>query len=152
MALQTSALFSHVRALLPRTTGPLPRVRADFQAAGVKFKHILTAGSPQLGVKPATSPHRSHINAALRAEKFSTTAAAALWKCSHQAGPPSARGRRGWLGKLALGAALGVGTVALVQPLHTGSLAAMALKVNLNSAEGDWKETKGETVEPNKSN
>lgn len=146
MALQISALFSYVRAL-PSTTGPFSRVRADFQRAGVKFKHIIAPGSPQPGGKPATSPLRGHINAALRAEKFSTTtAAAALWKSSQGNGSFSPWGRRGWLGKVALGAALGVSTVALVQSLHTGTLAAMALKINLNSAEGDWKETKGETV------
>ncbi|XP_039975558.1 ADP-ribose glycohydrolase MACROD1 isoform X3 [Xiphias gladius] len=142
MALQISALFSYVRAL-PSTTGPFSRVRADFQRAGVKFKHIIAPGSPQPGGKPATSPLRGHINAALRAEKFSTTtAAAALWKSSQGNGSFSPWGRRGWLGKVALGAALGVSTVALVQSLHTGTLAAMALKINLNSAEGDWKETK----------
>lgn len=143
MALQISALFSYVK-VLPRSTGPLSRSRADFQAAGVKFKH-LTPGSPQLGAKPATSPHRGHINVARRAEKFLATTAA-LWKSSQGNGSSSARESREWLGKVALGAALGVSTVALVQSLHTGTLAAMALKVNLNSAEGDWKETKGELV------
>lgn len=147
MALQISALFSYIRA--PLYTGPaLSRVRADFTGAGVKFKHILAPGSPHRGGKPATSPLRGHINAALRAEKFSTTTTAALWKSGQGTRTSSPRGRRGWLGKVALGAALGVSTVALVQSLHTGTLAAMALKVNLNSAEGDWKETKGETVPP----
>uniref|UniRef100_A0A4W6EZF4 Mono-ADP ribosylhydrolase 1 n=1 Tax=Lates calcarifer TaxID=8187 RepID=A0A4W6EZF4_LATCA len=139
MALQIAALRSYVRAL-PCTTGPLSRVRADFQRAGVKFKHILAPGSPQLGGKPATSPlRRGHISAALRAEKFSTTA---LCKSSQGSGSSSPPGRRGWLGKVVFGAALGVSTVTLVQSLHTGTVAAMALKVNLNSAEGDWKETK----------
>ncbi|XP_070769336.1 ADP-ribose glycohydrolase MACROD1 isoform X2 [Enoplosus armatus] len=142
MSLQMSALFSYIRA--PLYTGPLYRVRADFQGAGVKFRHILAPGSPQVGGKPATSPLRGHINVALRAEKFSTTTTttAALWKSSQRNGSSSPRGRRGWLGKVALGAVLGVSTVALVQSLHTGTLTAMALKVNLNSAEGDWKETK----------
>ncbi|XP_040904178.1 ADP-ribose glycohydrolase MACROD1 isoform X2 [Toxotes jaculatrix] len=140
MALQMSALFSHVRAL-PCATGLPSRVRADFQRAAVKFGHIVAPGSFQLGGKPATSPVRGHINAAFRAEKFSTTAAA-LWKSSQGSGSFLTRGRRGWLGKVALGAALGVSTVALVRSLHTGTLAAMAFKVNLNSTGGDWKETK----------
>ncbi|XP_036934057.1 ADP-ribose glycohydrolase MACROD1 isoform X1 [Acanthopagrus latus] len=138
MALQISALFSYIRA--PLCTGPVPRVRATFP--GVKFKHILTSGSRQLGGKPATSPVRGHINVAARAEKFSTTATAGFWKSNQGNGSSSPGGRRGWLGKVALGAALGVGTVALVQSLHTGTLTAMALKVNLNSDEGGWKETK----------
>uniref|UniRef100_A0AAQ6IAI0 Macro domain-containing protein n=1 Tax=Anabas testudineus TaxID=64144 RepID=A0AAQ6IAI0_ANATE len=136
MALQTSALFSYFK-VLPRTAAPLPRVRADFQAAGVKFKH-LTPGSPQLGAKPATSPDRGHVTVARRAEKFSAAAAAAALRKSSQ----GKWGRRGWLGKVALGAALGVSTVAVVQSLHTGTLAAMAHEVNLNSAKGNWKETK----------
>lgn len=144
MALQISALFSYIRA--PLCTGPVPRVRATFP--GVKFKHILTSGSRQLGGKPATSPVRGHINVAARAEKFSTTATAGFWKSNQGNGSSSPGGRRGWLGKVALGAALGVGTVALVQSLHTGTFTAMALKVNLNSDEGGWKETKGETVQP----
>lgn len=140
MALQISALFSYTRA--PLLTGPLSRVRDDFQRAGVKFKHILTSGSPKLGAKPATSPVRGHINAALRAEKLSTTTRSSQGNASSS----SPRGSRGWLGKVALGAALGVSTAALVQALHTGAVTAMARKVNLDSAEGDWKETKGETV------
>uniref|UniRef100_A0A3B4ZPF2 Mono-ADP ribosylhydrolase 1 n=1 Tax=Stegastes partitus TaxID=144197 RepID=A0A3B4ZPF2_9TELE len=136
MALQVSARVSHVRAL-PRSTGPLSR-------AGVKFKHILTPGSPQLGGQPATGPLRGHINAAPRAAKLSTTTAtAALWKASQGNGSSSPRGRRGWLGRLALGAALGVSSAALVHSVHTGAFTAMALKINLDSAEGDWKETKG---------
>ncbi|XP_044061099.1 ADP-ribose glycohydrolase MACROD1 isoform X7 [Siniperca chuatsi] len=140
MALQISALVSYIRA--PLHTGPLSRVRANFQGAGVKFKHILSPGSPQLGGKPATSSLCGHFNVAVRAKKFSTTTTAALWKSSQGNGSSSPRGRRGWLGKVALGAVLGVSTVALVQSLHTGTLTAMALKLNLNSAEGDWKETK----------
>ncbi|XP_031158888.1 ADP-ribose glycohydrolase MACROD1 isoform X3 [Sander lucioperca] len=139
MALQISALFSYIRA--PLCTGPLSRVRADFQGAGVKFKHILTPGSLRLGGKPEKSPVRGHINAALRAEKFSTTTAALL-KSNQGNASSSPRGMRGWLGKVALGAALGVSTVALVHSLHTGTVTAMDRKVKLNSAEGDWKETK----------
>uniref|UniRef100_A0A8C2XDK1 Mono-ADP ribosylhydrolase 1 n=1 Tax=Cyclopterus lumpus TaxID=8103 RepID=A0A8C2XDK1_CYCLU len=137
MTLQISALFSYIRA--PLGTGPLFRVCADFQGVGVRFKHMLTAGSFQLVGKPATSPIRGHIKAALRAEKFSTTA---IWKSSQGNCTSSRRGRRGWLTKVALGAALGASSVALVQYLHTGIVNAMARKVNLNSAEGDWKETK----------
>ncbi|XP_059201590.1 ADP-ribose glycohydrolase MACROD1 isoform X2 [Centropristis striata] len=139
MATQISALFSYIRA--PLCGGPMSRVRADFQGAGVKFKHFLSAGSPRLGAKPATSPARGHINAAQRAQKFSTTtAAAALWKTGQASSSP--RGSRGWVGKLALGVALGVSTAALVQSLHTGTVTAMARKVKLDSAEGDWKQTK----------
>ncbi|XP_067374012.1 ADP-ribose glycohydrolase MACROD1 isoform X3 [Channa argus] len=137
MALQISPLFSYFRAVL-RTTGPLSCVRADFQATGVKFKHILSVQSPRLGAKPATSPHRGHIRAAIRGEKFST----ALWKLSKGNGSSSARGRKGWLGKVAVGAVFGLSTFALGQSLHTGAVNAMALRVNLNSAEGNWKEIK----------
>lgn len=142
MAPQISTLFSYIRA--PLCTGPLSRVRANFQGVGVKFKHALTPGGSQPGGRLATSPLHSHINGPLRPEKFSTTAAATLWKNSPVNVSPSSslRARRGWLGKVALGAALGVSSAALVQCLHTGTLSAMALKVNLDSAEGDWKETK----------
>ncbi|KAM7000820.1 ADP-ribose glycohydrolase MACROD1 isoform 3-T4 [Tautogolabrus adspersus] len=140
MALQMSTLFSHIRA--PLSSGHLSRVRADFQRAGDKFKHILSPGSPQLGGKPATSPVRGHINAPHRVEGFSTSTTAAAWKSSQGNCSSSPGGSRGWLGKFALGAALGVSSAALVQFLHTTSLTAMAQKVNLNSAEGDWKETK----------
>ncbi|XP_028444683.1 ADP-ribose glycohydrolase MACROD1 isoform X1 [Perca flavescens] len=140
MALQISALFSYIRA--PLCTGPLSRVRADFQGAGVKFKHILTPGSLRLGGKTATSPARGHINAALRAEKFSTSTAALLKSSQGNASSSSPRGMRGWLGKVALGTALGMSTVALVHSLHTGTVTAMDRKVQLNSAEGDWKKTK----------
>ncbi|XP_054453465.1 ADP-ribose glycohydrolase MACROD1 isoform X2 [Anoplopoma fimbria] len=136
MALQISALFSYLRA--PLGPGPLSRVCADFQGPGVRFKHMFS----HLGGNQATSPVRGHIKAALRAEKFSTTTATAIWKSSQVKGSSSPRGTRGWLGKVALGAALGVSTVALVQSLHTGTVTAMAGKVNLNSAEGDWKKTK----------
>lgn len=132
-----SALFLHLRA-----PGPLRRVRADFQGAGVKFKHILAPGSPQLGAKPATSPARGHINAALRAEGGSTTTLSAVGRSGQGSGSSSPRGRRGWLGKFVLGAALGVSTATFVQCLHTGTLTAMAQKINLDSASGDWKEIK----------
>ncbi|XP_034546450.1 ADP-ribose glycohydrolase MACROD1 isoform X2 [Notolabrus celidotus] len=142
MALQIASLCSHIR--VPLSTGPLSRARADFQGAGVKFKHFLSPGSPHLGGKPAKSPVRGHINAAPRAEKFSTTAV--VWKSSQGNGSSwsssSPRGRRGWLGKFALGAALGASTAALVQCLHTGTLTAMAQKIDLNSTEGDWKKIK----------
>ncbi|MED6241103.1 hypothetical protein ATANTOWER_027301 [Ataeniobius toweri] len=138
MALLISARVSHIRAL-PRSAPS--RVRADFQRAGVKFRHLLPPGSPQLSGKPVTSPVQSHINAAVRRDSFSTTAAA-LRKSSQPNGSSLPGDRRGWLGKFALGAALGVGTAALVQALHTGVITAMAQKVDLDSAEGDWKKTK----------
>lgn len=131
---------------VPLYTSPLSRVRANFQGASVKFKHILTPGSPQLVRQPASSPPRGHINVGLRAERFSTTARAALWRSSRGNGSSIIRERGVSLGKVALGITLGVSTVALIQSLHTGTLAAMALKVNLNSGEGDWKKTKGETI------
>lgn len=134
MALQISALFSHLKAL-PCITGPLFRI----QRTGVRFKSIPCSGAPQPGRTPATGLICGHINAEYRA-KFSTTAA--FWKSSPGSGPSTPRRRRGWLGRAALGAALGVSTAALVQCIHTGTLAAMARKVNLNSAEGDWMETK----------
>ncbi|XP_063732406.1 ADP-ribose glycohydrolase MACROD1 isoform X2 [Eleginops maclovinus] len=137
MSLQISALFSYMRS---SGSNALSRVCADFHAAGAKFKHGVTPVSPQ-----ATSPVGGHINAALRAEKFSTAttaAAAALWRSSQGRASSSPRGRIGWLGKVALGAALGLSTVALVQYLHTGTVTAMACKLNLNSADGDWKESK----------
>lgn len=142
-----SLMFSYVRA--PLRPGPLSRVRADLRGAGVRFKHTSSPGGPQPGVRPATSAPRGHINA-LRADKFSTTTSttAAVCKASRGNGASSPRGRRGWLGTVALGAALGVSTAALLQYLHTGTLTAMALKVNLNSAEGDWKKTKGEPAAP----
>lgn len=123
MALQMSALFSH---RTPLFTGPLSRVCANLQGAGAKFKHSLAPGSPRLVKKPTTSP-RGHINPNPPAEKFSSTF----------------RGRR-----VALVVAAGTSAAGLVWALHTGTFAAMALKVNLNSSEGDWKETKGETVQP----
>nr|XP_020491418.1 ADP-ribose glycohydrolase MACROD1 [Labrus bergylta] len=142
MALQMSTLFTHVRA--PLSSGPLSRVRADFQRAGDRFKHIVSPGSPQLGGKPATSPVRGHINAPHRAGRFSTSPTeAAAWKSSQGNCSSSSPGwKGGWLGKFALGAALGVSSAALVQFLHTTTRTAMTQKVNLNSDEGDWKETK----------
>lgn len=134
-----SALFSH---RTPLFTGPLSRVCANLQGAGAKFKHILAPGSPRLVKKPTTSL-RGHINVDPPAEKFSTTATAAHWWSSQGSGSPTYRGRR-----VALVVAAGTSAVGLVWALHTGTSAAMALKVNLNSSEGDWKETKGETVQP----
>lgn len=145
MALQVSARVSHIRAL-PCINVPVCHGGADLQRAGVKFKHTLM-GSPQVGVKSATSPVRGHVSASLRAERFSISATtASLWKSSQANGTFLPRGRRSWLGQFVLGAALGVSTVAVVQSLHTGSITAMALKVDLDSAEGDWKKTKGENV------
>lgn len=149
MALQISARVSHFRTLLCTTGSPTGGVRGDFlQKAGVKFKHFLTPGSPQqqLGGTPVKSPVRGYVKAATRADRLSTsTATATLRRFSQANGSPSLlQGRTGWLGKFALGATLGVGTAALVQSLHTGIITAMSLKINLDSAEGNWKETKGE--------
>ncbi|XP_029368614.1 ADP-ribose glycohydrolase MACROD1 isoform X2 [Echeneis naucrates] len=129
-----SALFSYIRAL-PRTAGPLPRVRADFQRAAVRSRHSRPAE------RSATSALRGHINVSPRAERRLATPAAPR-SSGRLNGRSSSRERGGWLGELALGAAFGVSTVVLVQSLHTGTVAAMALKVNLNSAEGGWKEAK----------
>lgn len=138
--------MSYVRALPCATVSQL-RAWAALQKTGVKFTHTLTfAASSQQGRKPATAFIRCHINAEQQAPRFSTSAA--FWKLSQGQGHglSSPRGRRRhWLGTVALGAALGVSTAALIQSLCTGTFAAMALKVNLNSAEGDWKETKGES-------
>ncbi|XP_034037693.1 ADP-ribose glycohydrolase MACROD1 isoform X2 [Thalassophryne amazonica] len=139
-----SAVFSYIRAM-PRSGAPLSRTRVALQSPGVKFKHSPGHGSVQLssgaGKKPAKSLLRGHINAAPPAEKFSTTPAA-LWK-SRPGGISSwyAVGR-GWLGRVATAAALGVSTVTAGRFVHTGSLSAMAQKVNLESAEGDWTKTK----------
>uniref|UniRef100_A0A3B5K8V6 Mono-ADP ribosylhydrolase 1 n=1 Tax=Takifugu rubripes TaxID=31033 RepID=A0A3B5K8V6_TAKRU len=110
MALQMAALFAYKS---PLCTGPLPRITANFQGAGAKFKHILSPGSQHF-VK------------------------------NQKSGSSICRGGRGILGKIALGLAAGVSTATLVQSLHTGTFSAMAIKVNLNSAEGNWKEIKGE--------
>lgn len=138
MALLMSARVSHIRAL-PSST--LSHARADFQRTGVKFSHLFPPGSPQPRGTPVTSPLRSHINTAVRGDRFSTTAAA-LRKSSQANCSSSPGGRRGWLAKFAIGAALGVGTGALVQALHTGAMTAMALKINLDSPKSDWKEAK----------
>uniref|UniRef100_A0AAV2MJN1 Uncharacterized protein n=1 Tax=Knipowitschia caucasica TaxID=637954 RepID=A0AAV2MJN1_KNICA len=52
------------------------------------------------------------------------------------------RGRGHRLAPVVLGTAVGVSSAALIQSLHTGTFAAMPLKVDLNSAEGDWKASK----------
>lgn len=140
MALQMSALFAYKS---PLCTGPLPRITANFQGAGAKFKHILSPGSQHFVKKPPTSL-RGHFNIAPLGETFSKSAA--VCTSSQKGGSSICRGGRGILGKIALGLAAGVSTAALVQSLHTGTFTAMAIKVNLNSAEGDWKEIKGEAV------
>ncbi|XP_042077317.1 ADP-ribose glycohydrolase MACROD1 isoform X1 [Haplochromis burtoni] len=140
MALQVSARVSRIGALPYYTGGPLSRVSADTQSVGVKFKHILTPGSPQLGRRPATSTPRSHINAVRRTDKFSTTTP--LWRSSRRTHSSLPLMNRGWLGKFALGTAFGVSTAVLVQSLHTGAFTAMALKINLDSDKEDWKKTK----------
>lgn len=138
MALQISTLFSYVRAL-PGTAAPLLRVRANYHGASVKFSHSVGPQSPQQAVNPATGPVLGII------KKFTTTAALGSSSQGNRFSSPQQRGGWFWLGKITQAAVLGVSSVALIVSFHTGSLAAMARKVNLNSAEGDWKETKGET-------
>lgn len=133
-----------LRYKLPLRTSPLPCVTAKFQGAGAKFKHILSPGSHQFVKKPPTSL-RGHFNIAPRGETFHKSVA--LWTSSQRSGCSIYRGRRGTPGKVAVGLAAGVSTSVLVQSLHTGSFTAMALKVNLNSNEGDWKEIKGEACQ-----
>lgn len=124
---------------LRSTAGPSLLVWTAFLRTSVKFMHMPTVGAPcQLGRKPATGFIRCHSNPC-SAQLFSTTSAA-HWKSIQGGGPSSFRGRRD--GLVALGAALGVSSAALIQSFYTGPLAAMALKFNLNSAEGDWKKIK----------
>lgn len=145
MVFPISALLPRARAL--HFTGPLSRI----QSPGVKFTHTRTPGSPQVlasfgaARRPATSLLLGHINAAQRAGKFST-GTATFGKSSLGNGSFLGRERRGWLGRVIFGAALGVSTAAVVHAFHTGTLTTMALNVDLNSAQGDWKKTKGETV------
>uniref|UniRef100_A0A3B3DSB9 Mono-ADP ribosylhydrolase 1 n=1 Tax=Oryzias melastigma TaxID=30732 RepID=A0A3B3DSB9_ORYME len=129
MALKISALVSHIRV-------QVSRVHVDFQKVGVQFKHTLTTGS-----SPVTIPARSHVNAALPAKK-PPPVRTELWKPGQACTSPSSRWKSSLLGKFALGAALGASTVTLVRSLHTGTITAMPLKVNLDSADGDWKKTK----------
>ncbi|KAM9849943.1 ADP-ribose glycohydrolase MACROD1 [Aulostomus maculatus] len=126
-----SSLFSSIRA--PLNTG----VNASIQR-GFKFKHIVTPGNPQLQWRTATGPVRGHINAAPRAN-FST----AVRKPSPGESPTVSRLKIGGLGRVALGAALGVSTVTLGQFFHRGTMAAMDLPVNLDSSAGDWTVAKG---------
>lgn len=129
MALQMSARVSVTRAL---QTIPGPR-----SGAGVGFQRAAASGK-----SAATSALRSHISSVLQANKFSTTAAAAIWKSGQWNSSPSTRGRTGWLGRFALGAALGLSAAAVVHSIHTGSITAMASKVDLSSAKGDWNKIK----------
>lgn len=137
MALQIASLFPHCKV-------PLSRVRANFQGAGVRFRHVLPPGSPHRARTPAAGLTRSPVT------KFSTSVRSeALWGSAAGSACSSSRGKTpGFLGRVVLGVAAGVGSVAVVQALHTGSLCAMASRVNLESAEGNWKETKGEAVQP----
>lgn len=138
-----SALF---RSKFSLCTGPRSCVTANFQGSGAKFKHFLSHGGQQF-VKKHPPSLCGHSNIARRGENFTKTGA--LWTSSHGSGSSVYRGRRGFLGKLALGAATGLSIATLVQSLHTGAVSAMALKINLNSAEGDWKKIKGEAVKQN---
>lgn len=143
MALQMSALFT---CKLPLCAGPRSRVSVNFQGAGAKFKHLLSPGSQQF-VKKRSAFLRGHFYIAPRGENISKTAA--LWTPSQGSDPSVFRSRRGFLGKLALGAAAGLSFATLLQSLHTGAITAMALKIDLSSAEGDWKKIKGEASNQN---
>ncbi|XP_077433583.1 ADP-ribose glycohydrolase MACROD1 isoform X1 [Vanacampus margaritifer] len=125
MAIQILNLLSRIRAPLLSTGGPVSRV----VAAGVRFKHIiLTPGRVQLGPKPATSPVSGHINTA-----HFTTTSATRWRSTQGncfSSPPGKRVRSGTV----------IGTCALTASLYTGAMAAM--KVDLNSTGGEWKEIK----------
>ncbi|XP_029917452.1 ADP-ribose glycohydrolase MACROD1 isoform X2 [Myripristis murdjan] len=147
MAFQMSAQLSHIRA--PTSTALVPRARAHYHSVGVKFKHFVTPGSllpPKrplhasagAGTNFPASLNPGHIHSASRGRQLST-ARVTFWRSGPGAGS-SPRGKRGLLGRIAFGA-LGV-TAAAVVSLHTGSLVAMAHKPNLDSAGGDWKETK----------
>lgn len=139
MALKVTSLVSFKNAL--RSFAPPLRVFTASLRAGVKFMHMSTSAPPcQLGRKPATGFIQCHFKP-LSERKFSTTSSA-LCKFSQRGGPSAPRGRRHWLGAVAFGAALGLSSAALTQSLFTGTVTAMALKVNLNSAEGDWKKIK----------
>ncbi|XP_055015118.1 ADP-ribose glycohydrolase MACROD1 isoform X1 [Boleophthalmus pectinirostris] len=138
MALKIASLVSYSSSLRCAAGSPLRAWAAS--RTGVKFMHSLTSGaSCQLRGNPAPRPICCSLYRE-SAPKFSTTPA--FWKSSQTGGLSSPRGRGHWLGTVALGTALGVSSAALIQSLHTGTFAAMPLKVNLNSAEGDWKETK----------
>lgn len=147
MAFQISAQLSHIRALT--STAVLPRGRADFQSVGVKFKHFLSAGRLQVPKRPLhasfgvgrnfpTGLLPGHINSANRVSNFST-ARVTFWR-SGPGDRSSPRGKIGSLGRIVVGA-LGVTTAAVVS-FQAGSRVGMAKKINLDSAEGDWKETK----------
>ncbi|KAM3867133.1 ADP-ribose glycohydrolase MACROD1 [Diretmus argenteus] len=135
MAFQISALFSRhsVTALSSSAAAPLSR------RVGIKFKHV---SSP---VELPKRPLRVWVGRGAPTRlipgrvKFSTTTTT-HWKSGQRDGS-SPRGKRRSLRTVALGA-LGVAAAAVVS-LHTGTLVAtMAQKVDLNSAEGDWKEAK----------
>ncbi|KAM9795659.1 LOW QUALITY PROTEIN: ADP-ribose glycohydrolase MACROD1 [Neosynchiropus ocellatus] len=134
-------MASTIQALISRIkTSPHTRMLTRVQPVGVRFAHSLTRTFLQVGGKPGASPARGHIPAAPRAT-FSSTPARKGSR-GRETGSLSPPGGRAWSGRAAVGAALGVGTLVVGSSLHTGSLAAMALKVDLTSAEGDWKETK----------
>lgn len=140
MALKVTSLLSFNKAL--RSFAPTLRILAASLRTGVKFMHMSTSAAPcQLGRTPAAGFIPCHFKAH-PAQKFSTTSSA-LWKSSLKGGSPSSpRVKRLLLGTVAFGAALGASSTAVAQSLFTGTVSAMALKVNLNSAEGDWSKIK----------
>ncbi|XP_054647155.1 ADP-ribose glycohydrolase MACROD1 isoform X5 [Dunckerocampus dactyliophorus] len=118
MAKQISSLFPSIR---------IPLVYLSCLPTGVRFKRISTTGSVQMGGKPATSPFRGHIKPA----NFAATPV--RWRFSLGncfSSTPRKRSRPGSV----------IGTITLVGSLHTGTMTAM--KVDLNSTAGDWREIK----------
>lgn len=118
---QMSALLSYIRGF----AGPLARARVHFPGADSKFKHTLRPLRRRISVPERVPPALS------QGDTSSSTVG---------------RVGTGWLGKIALGTAFGVSSAVLVHAFHTGTMAAMELQVDLNSAEGDWKKIKGENL------
>ncbi|XP_057707185.1 ADP-ribose glycohydrolase MACROD1 isoform X1 [Corythoichthys intestinalis] len=122
MAIQISRLFSRLGISMLLSAGPVSLV-----ATGVRFKHIiLTLGSAQVGRKPVPSPLCGHINTANLTATTATRSRSTRGNCFS---PPLEKRLR---------SASGIG--ALTKFLHTGAMA--AIKVDLNSREGDWKDIK----------
>ncbi|XP_028316196.1 ADP-ribose glycohydrolase MACROD1 [Gouania willdenowi] len=120
MALQLFARGS--RSLInPRTT------------AGAQFKSTLSLGTPS-----ATGVLQGQAG-----RLCSTASTGGLWRgTSTSSSSSSPRSRAVCLGRIAVGAALGVGTAVLFQSFHSGSMTAMAFTLDLDSATGDWEKTK----------
>lgn len=126
MALRIPSLLAHAPPRCPLSRAP--------RLQGVKFKHMPPPGGQQCAETPPTCP-RGHFNTAPRGDSFTRTAA--YWTSGRGRGLSTPRGIRAFLGGLAVGAAA-------VHLLHTGTSTAMARTVDLGSAEGDWRQIKGE--------